>query len=67
MTEENLTFQAAMEELELILQKLDSDEVNIDSLTVDLQRASELIEWCRSRLETTRVDVERIVADLEER
>jgi|TARA_B100001013_G_scaffold328510_1_gene242291 exodeoxyribonuclease VII small subunit len=67
MTEENLTFQAAMEELELILQKLDSDEVNIDSLTVDLQRASELIEWCRSRLESTRVDVERIVADLEER
>ena len=66
MTEENLTFQAAMEELELILQKLDSDEVNIDSLTVDLQRASELIEWCRSRLETTRVDVERIVADLDE-
>ena len=67
MTEENLTFQAAMEELELILQKLDSDEVNIDSLTVDLQRASELIVWCRSRLESTRVDVERIVADLEER
>jgi exodeoxyribonuclease VII small subunit len=67
MTEENLTFQAAMEELEMILRKLDSDEVNIDSLTVDLQRASELIEWCRSRLETTRVDVERIVADLEER
>ena len=67
MTEENLTFQAAMEELELILQKLDSDEVNIDSLTVDLQRASELIEWCRSRLESTRVDVERIVAGLEER
>ena len=67
MTEENLTFQAAMEELELILQKLDSDEVNIDSLTVDLQRASELIEWCRSRLGSTRVDVERIVADLEER
>jgi exodeoxyribonuclease VII small subunit len=67
MTEENQTFQAAMEELEMILRKLDSDEVNIDSLTVDLQRASELIEWCRSRLETTRVDVERIVADLEER
>ena len=67
MTEKTLTFQAAMEELESILRKLDSEEVNIDSLTVDLQRASELIEWCRSRLESTRVDVERIVADLEER
>ena len=66
MTEKTLTFQAAMEELELILRKLDSEEVNIDSLTVDLQRASELIVWCRSRLETTRVEVERIVTDLEE-
>ena len=66
MAEEPRTFQAAMEELEVILHKLDSEEVNIDSLTIDLQRASELIEWCRSRLETTRVDVERIVADLAE-
>ena len=66
MTEKTLTFQAAMEELELILGKLDSEEVNIDSLTVDLQRASKLIEWCRSRLETTRVEVERIVTDLED-
>ena len=65
MAEEPRTFQAAMEELEVILHKLDSEEVNIDSLTIDLQRASELIEWCRSRLETTRVDVERIVADLD--
>ncbi|SUZ67533.1 uncharacterized protein METZ01_LOCUS20387 [marine metagenome] len=55
-----------MEELELILRKLDGEEVNIDSLTVDLQRASELIEWCRSRLETTKVEVERIVTDLED-
>ena len=66
MAEEPRTFQAAMEELEVILHKLDSEEVNIDSLTIDLERASELIEWCRSRLETTRVDVERIVADLDE-
>ena len=66
MAEKKVTFQAAMEELELILRKLDGEEVNIDSLTVDLQRASELIEWCRSRLETTKVEVERIVTDLED-
>ena len=66
MAEEKVTFQAAIEELELILRKLDGEEVNIDSLTVDLQRASELIEWCRSRLETTKVEVERIVTDLED-
>ena len=50
MTEEELTFQKATQELDAILKKLDGDDVNIDSLTIDLQRASELIEWCRGRL-----------------
>jgi exodeoxyribonuclease VII small subunit len=65
MTEEELTFQKATQELDAILKKLDGDDVNIDSLTIDLQRASELIEWCRGRLETTRHEVERIVTDLD--
>ena len=66
MSDEELTFEAATQELDSILQKLDGDGVNIDSLAVDLQRASQLIEWCRARLETTRVEVERIVADLDD-
>ena len=66
MTDEELTFEAATQELDSILDKLDGDEVNIDSLAVDLQRASQLIEWCRARLETTRVEVERIVTDLDD-
>jgi len=53
--------------LDSILDKLDGDDVNIDSLAIDLQRASELIEWCRARLETTRVEVERIVTDLDDK
>ena len=64
MSDEELTFEAATQELDSILEKLDGDGVNIDSLAVDLQRASQLIEWCRARLETTRVEVERIVAAL---
>ena len=67
MSDEELTFEAATQELDSILEKLDGDGVNIDSLAVDLQRASQLIEWCRARLETTRVEVERIVADLDDK
>ena len=66
MSDEELTFEAATQELDSILEKLDGDGLNIDSLAVDLQRASQLIEWCRARLETTRVEVERIVADLDD-
>lgn len=66
MTNEELTFETATQELDSILEKLDGDDVNIDSLAVDLERASELIEWCRARLETTRVEVERIVTNLDD-
>ena len=66
MSDEELTFEAATQELDSILEQLDGDGVNIASLAVDLQRASQLIEWCRARLETTRVEVERIVADLDD-
>tara|TARA_B100001250_G_scaffold406034_1_gene424444 strand:+ start:2077 stop:2280 length:204 start_codon:yes stop_codon:yes gene_type:complete len=65
MTDPDLSFQTATEELEKILKKLDGDDVNIDSLTIDLERASELIEWCRERLEATRHEVDRIVTDLD--
>ncbi|MBM46596.1 MAG: exodeoxyribonuclease VII small subunit [Acidimicrobiaceae bacterium] len=65
MTDPDLSFQTATEELEKILKKLDGDDVNIDSLTIDLERASELIEWCRERLEATRHEVNRIVTDLD--
>ena len=65
MTDPDLSFQTATEELEKILKKLDGDDVNIDSLTIDLERASELIEWCRQRLEATRHEVDRIVTDLD--
>jgi exodeoxyribonuclease VII small subunit len=65
MTDPDLSFQTATEELDKILKKLDGDDVNIDSLTIDLERASELIEWCRQRLEATRHEVDRIVTDLD--
>ena len=67
MTDSDLSFQTATQELEEILKKLDGDDVNIDSLTIDLERASKLIEWCRERLEATRHEVERIVTDLDKK
>ena len=66
MSDEELTFETATQELDSILEILDGDDVNIDSLAVDLERASELIEWCRARLQTTRVEVERIVTNLDD-
>ena len=43
MTDEELTFETATQELNSILEKLDGDDVNIDSLAVDLERASDCL------------------------
>jgi exodeoxyribonuclease VII small subunit len=61
----DLTYADAMSELEVILAELERDDVDIDHLTERVARAAALIEFCRTRLEAARVDVTRLVEDLE--
>ena len=61
----DLTYVGAMSELETILSELERDDVDIDHLTERVARAAALIEFCRSRIEAARVDVTRLVEDLE--
>jgi exodeoxyribonuclease VII small subunit len=54
-----------MEELEAILADLERDDVDIDHLTERVARAATLIEFCRARIETARLDVTRLVDELD--
>jgi exodeoxyribonuclease VII small subunit len=58
-------YAAAMRELEDLLADLEDDALDIDLLATKVERASELIRFCRSRINAARVQVDRIVADLE--
>jgi len=60
-----LGYAAAMTELEDLLADLEDDALDIDLLATKVERASELIRFCRSRITAARVQVDRIVADLE--
>ena len=60
-----MSYADAMEELEAILADLERDDVDIDHLTERVARAAALIEFCRSRIESARVDVTRIVEGLD--
>jgi exodeoxyribonuclease VII small subunit len=60
------SYAAAMDELEHILQEIEADDVDVDVLTERVTRAAELIRWCRERITTTRAEVERVVAELDE-
>lgn len=59
-------FAAAMEELEGILERMDREEVDIDALATELERAAELLEVCRAKLRAADLEVTRIVERLEE-
>lgn len=49
-TNESLTYSQAMQELESIVQGLERDQQDIDTLSQRLKRANELLTFCRGRL-----------------
>lgn len=59
------TYAAAVEELEAILAELEDDSLDVDHLSERVARAATLIRFCRERITGTRLEVERIVADLD--
>ena len=62
---DDLGYAEAVEELEGILAELDGDDVDVDVLGERVKRAADLVQLCRKRIEAARVEVTRIVADLD--
>lgn len=62
---ENKSYSAAFEELQEIVQEMESGEIGIDALSIKVKRASELIQFCKDKLKTTELDVAQILAQLE--
>lgn len=60
-----VSYAAALDELEQILVELDDDQLDVDVVAERVQRAAELIRVCRARIAGARLQVERVVADLE--
>jgi len=58
-------YAEAMKELETILAQLEEEAVDVDELTAKVKRASELIQFCRDRLSNTRLEIEQVVAELQ--
>lgn len=59
------SYADAMSELEAILAEIEDDAVDVDVLTGKVARAALLIRWCRGRIDGARVDIERIVAEID--
>ena len=61
MKEQN--YEVAMKQLENIVAKMESGELNVDSMTEELQKAQALIKQCRDKLLKTDEEIKKILAD----
>lgn len=61
---EELTYEAAVSELEGIVTALQRDDVGVDELAAKVARGAALVEVCRNRLRAAELAVEEVVASL---
>lgn len=66
MTEPELTYQDALDELRSIHARLRGDDVDVDRLLQDVQRASDLLAFCKERLESVGERLEEVLEGFDE-
>ncbi|MCX6332844.1 MAG: exodeoxyribonuclease VII small subunit [Bacteroidia bacterium] len=64
MAKKEFSFTVAVGEIEKILQKIESGDLDVDELSVEVKRASELIRQCQKKLRTTEEEINNIFRDL---
>lgn len=64
-TPEQLKYSDAISELRQILQGIENEEVGLDVLSQQVERAALLIRTCRDRIEQTDMRVRRVLEELE--
>lgn len=66
MKTKELTYSQAVSELDDILQYLEqNEEVNMETISTKVKRASELLVFCRKQLTETDKELEKIIANLD--
>jgi len=64
MAKKEFSFNDAVSEIEEILQNIEGGELDVDKLSVEVKRASELIKQCQKKLKTTEDEINSIFRDL---
>lgn len=56
-------YEDAIHELEDIVESMENNELDIDSMATKLMRAQELIKLCKDKLTKTDAEIKKILAD----
>jgi exodeoxyribonuclease VII small subunit len=66
MAKKEITYAEALAEIEAIVNQLEDGELDVDHLSDKVKRASELIKLCKTRLRSTKEEIDSILDDLDE-
>jgi exodeoxyribonuclease VII small subunit len=63
--EKKKTYEAAYEELQEIVNEIESGSIGVDELSEKVKRAGELIRFCKDKLFKTEQEVNGVLKELE--
>jgi len=66
MSKKELTYSQALEELRGIVEKIESNDPDVDEMNTMIKRATELILFCKQKLTSTEVELAEAMKKLEE-
>lgn len=66
MSKSEISYQDAVREIEEIIRKIESGELNVDQLTDKVKKATLLLEICRKKLKTADEEISRIIEGMKE-
>jgi exodeoxyribonuclease VII small subunit len=59
------TYDAAYQELALIAQQLESDQISVDLLAIQIERAAFLVQFCQEKLRKAESDVKKVMDSIQ--
>ncbi|MCM8819594.1 MAG: exodeoxyribonuclease VII small subunit [Candidatus Omnitrophica bacterium] len=65
MIKKAIKYSQAIEELNSILEDLESERIDVDEVSMKIKRAIELIRLCRQKIENTELEIKNIVKEFE--
>ena len=57
----DIKYEEAVRQLEKIVDKMESGELDIDSMAAQLKKAQELVKLCKEKLKRTDADIQKLL------
>ena len=58
------TYEVAYNELQHLIEEIENGEISVDILAEKVKRATVLIQFCKDKLRSTELDVQKILGEL---